>query len=47
LQTEATPEYGFAFIRRETEWRSLTPRDPYDTTLQSFSPFVEDVPDRD
>jgi hypothetical protein len=40
-QAEATPEYGFAFIRRETERRllMLTPRDPYSTTAQSFSPF--------
>jgi|ERR1700722_17288689 len=38
---EATPEYGFVFIRRETERRllMLTPRDPYSTTAQSFSPF--------
>lgn len=40
-QAEATPEYGFVFVRRETERRllMLTPRDPYDTTRQSFSPF--------
>ncbi len=40
-QAEATPEYGFVFIRRETERRllALKPRDPYDTTAQSFSPF--------
>jgi hypothetical protein len=38
---EATPEYGFVFIRRESERRllMLTPRDPYSTVPQSFSPF--------
>jgi hypothetical protein len=38
---EAEPEYGFVFIRRESERRLLmiTPRDPYDITSQSFSPF--------
>jgi hypothetical protein len=41
-QAEATPEYGFVFIRRETDRRllMLTPRDPYDSTRQSFSPFA-------
>jgi hypothetical protein len=40
-QAEATPEYGLVFIRRETERRLLmTPRDPYDTAPQSFSPFL-------
>jgi hypothetical protein len=40
-QAEATPKYGFVFLRREAERRllSLTERDPYDTTAQSFSPF--------
>ncbi|HWX32029.1 MAG TPA: hypothetical protein VNZ53_31935 [Steroidobacteraceae bacterium] len=40
-QAEATPEYGFVFIRRETERRllMLTPRNPYSTAAQSFSPF--------
>ena len=40
-QAEATPEYGFVFIRREGERRllMLTPRDPYETTTQSFDPF--------
>jgi hypothetical protein len=40
-QAEATPEYGFVFIRRGGERRllMLTPRDPYDTARQSFSPF--------
>jgi hypothetical protein len=38
---EATPEYGFVFIRRESERRllMLTPRDPYSAVSQSFSPF--------
>ena len=40
-QAEATPEYGFVFIRREAERRllMLTPRDPYSATAQSFDPF--------
>jgi len=40
-ESEATPEYGYVSIRRETERRllMLTPRDPYSTTSQSFSPF--------
>ena len=40
-QAEATPEYGFVFIRREAERRllMLTPRDPYSAGAQSFSPF--------
>jgi len=40
-QAEATPEYGFVFVRRGTDRRllTLTPRDPYDTAPQSFSPF--------
>jgi len=40
-QAEATPEYGFVFIRREGERRllMLTPRDPYSAGPQSFSPF--------
>jgi hypothetical protein len=40
-QTEATPEYGFVFIRRGDERRllSLTERDPYDNRSQSFDPF--------
>jgi hypothetical protein len=38
---EADPRFGFAFIRRAGERRllMLTPRDPYDTTPQSFSPY--------
>jgi hypothetical protein len=40
-QAEATPEYGFVFIRRDGERRllALTPGDPYEATPQSFSPF--------
>jgi hypothetical protein len=40
-QAEADPEYGFVFIRRADERRLLmiTPRDPYDSTSQSFDPF--------
>ena len=40
-QAEATPEYGFVFIRKGAERRllMLTPRDPYNMTEQSFSPF--------
>jgi hypothetical protein len=40
-QAEATPEYGFVFIRRGSERRllMLTPRDPLSTDAQSFNPF--------
>jgi len=40
-KAEATPKYGFVFIRRDTERRllMLTPRDPYDIAPQAFSPF--------
>jgi hypothetical protein len=40
---EATPQYGFAFIRGAAGRRllMLTPRDPYSTTKQSFNPFRE------
>jgi hypothetical protein len=40
-EIEAEPRFGFAFIRRDGERRllMLTPRDPRDTTAQSFSPF--------
>ena len=46
-QAEATPEYGFVFIRNGTERRlvMLTPRDPCSTALQSFSPFRSEVHD--
>jgi hypothetical protein len=40
-QIEAEPRFGFAFIRRDGDRRllMLTPRDPYDTGPQTFSPF--------
>jgi hypothetical protein len=40
-QAEATPEYGFVFIRRESERRllMLTERNPNDATPHAFSPF--------
>jgi hypothetical protein len=40
-QAEGDLPYGFVFIRREGERRMLmlTPRDPYDTSRQSFDPF--------
>jgi hypothetical protein len=40
-QAEATPEYGFVFIRRGADRRllMLTPRDPYSTASQTLSPF--------
>jgi hypothetical protein len=40
-EAEATPEYGFVFIRSGAERRllMLTPRDPYNATTQSFNPF--------
>jgi hypothetical protein len=40
-EVEATPQYGFVFIRRESERRllMLTPRDPLAAGAQSFSPF--------
>jgi hypothetical protein len=43
-QAEATLEYGFVFIRRDADRRllMLTPRDPYSTAHQSFSPFSRD-----
>jgi hypothetical protein len=41
-QAEATPEYGFVFIRCAGERRllMLTPGDPYSTMAQSFNPFA-------
>jgi hypothetical protein len=44
-QAEATPEYGFVFIRKSGERRllMLTPRDPHSTTAQSFSPFSPEM----
>jgi hypothetical protein len=40
-EAEATPEYGFVFIRNGADRRllMLTPRDPLRTTVQSFNPF--------
>jgi hypothetical protein len=40
-QAEGDTLYGFAFIRRQSERRllMLTPRDPFDSSLQSFDPF--------
>jgi hypothetical protein len=40
-EAEATPEYGFVFIRNSGDRRllMLTPRDPHSTAPQSFSPF--------
>jgi hypothetical protein len=44
-QPEAESGYGFVFVRRDIERRllMLTPRDPYSTTSQSFSPFRSEV----
>jgi hypothetical protein len=40
-EPEATPEYGFVFIRCQAERRllMLTTRDPASATPQSFDPF--------
>jgi hypothetical protein len=40
-QAESEPRFGFVFIRKESDRRMLmlTPRDPFDTRPQSFSPF--------
>jgi hypothetical protein len=40
-QAEDQPRFGFVFLQRDTERRllMLTPRDPHDTTPQSFLPF--------
>jgi hypothetical protein len=40
-EAEGDAQYSFVFIRRDAERRllMLTPRDPYDTAPQSFSPF--------
>jgi hypothetical protein len=40
-EAEATPEYGFVFIRNGIDRRllMLTPRDPDSTVPQSFNPF--------
>ena len=38
---EDEPRFGFVFIRKQSDRRllMLTPRDPFDTRAQSFSPF--------
>ena len=38
---ESEPRFGFVFITKESDRRLLilTPRDPFDTRPQSFSPF--------
>ena len=40
-QAEGSADYGFVFIRRGADRRllTLTPRYPYSTAPQSFSPF--------
>jgi hypothetical protein len=40
-QAEGSAQYGSVFVRRAGERRllMLTERDPYDTAVQSFSPF--------
>ena len=40
-RAEAEPRFSFVFIRKEGDRRllMLTPKDPFDTTPQSFSPF--------
>jgi hypothetical protein len=44
-QAEGSAEYGFVFIRRDTDRRllMLTERDPFSTRSQSFSPFRSEV----
>jgi hypothetical protein len=44
-QAEATPEYGFVFIRNGADRRllMLTPRDPHSTGAQSFNPFQSET----
>jgi hypothetical protein len=44
-QLEGNAEYGFVFIRRGADRRlwMLTPRDPYESMPQSFSPFGSDA----
>jgi hypothetical protein len=45
-EAEGDALYGFVFIRRRGERRllTLTPRDPYDTSAQSFDPFKSNAP---
>jgi len=42
-RAEGEPRFGFVFITKESHRRllMLTPRDPFDTRSQSFSPFSE------
>jgi hypothetical protein len=44
-QLEGSADYGFVFIRRGADRRlwMLTPRDPFQTMPQSFSPFGGDA----
>jgi hypothetical protein len=43
---EGETDYAFVFMRRQSERRllMLTPRDPYRTTPQAFSPFNQISP---
>ena len=45
-EAEGDALYGFVFIRRLGERRMLmlTPRDPYDMSVQSFDPFKCNAP---
>jgi hypothetical protein len=45
-QAEASPGYGFVFIRRDNNRRllMLTEKDPADSARQSFSPFGSQLP---
>ena len=40
-RAESEPRFGFVFIHKERDRRLLilSPKDPFDTTPQSFSPF--------
>jgi hypothetical protein len=40
-RTESEPRFGFVYITKEGDRRllMLTPKDPFDTRPQSFSPF--------
>src|SRR5271166_3310456 len=40
-RAESEPRFGFVFITKQSDRRllMLTPRDPFDTRPQSFSPF--------
>jgi hypothetical protein len=45
-KAESNGEFGFVFVRRLEQRRlvTVTARDPYSTTAQSFSPFGEQRP---